>query len=79
MICAFYCVISQCVALDCYGSTVSPFDGIPECDGLSKVNSAVTAKPVAKRLSTDANSIQKMLFMAMAFKSVSDSLDHVML
>ena len=63
------------------------FDGISECDGLLQVDGTVTANPVAQ--TTDVNPYtgdQHMLFMAMAFKSVSnlyytpcDLVDHVML
>ena len=51
------------------------FDGISECDGLSTVDSAMTAKPVAQTTDVDHYpGHQYMLFMAMAFKSVSDML-----
>ena len=48
------------------------FNGIQECNGLSTVNSTVTAQPVAQRTDVDRYGNQYMLFMAMAFKSVSD-------
>lgn len=48
------------------------FAGIPECNGLSKVDSTVTVDPVAQPTTPDNYGNQYMLFMAMAFKSVSE-------
>ena len=48
------------------------FNGIPECRGLSD-SSTVTVQPVAQRTPPDIHhGHQYMLFMAMAFKSVSE-------
>ena len=48
------------------------FNGIPECRGLSD-SSTVTVQPVAQRTPPDIYSgHQYILFMAMAFKSVSE-------
>ena len=57
------------------------FSGISECDGLSTADSTMTAKPIAQVTDVDHYDNQYMLFMAMAFKSVSDisAIDHVML
>ena len=57
-------------ALSCQRSSTRVFSGIPECEGLSISNSTVTASPVAQRTELDGD--ENMLFMAMAFKSVSD-------
>lgn len=48
------------------------FKGIKECDGLSKGDGTVTVDPVAQKTGQDVNKLEYMLFMAMAFKSVSD-------
>ena len=72
------------LAINCpgYYSPYAIFEGLDECKGLSKIDSTVTVEPVA-RVDDDEHSTNQhnILFMAMAFKSVSHYcvVDHVML
>ena len=70
------------LAINCHGySPYAIFEGLDECKGLSKIDSTVTVEPVARVDNDEHSTNQHILFMAMAFKSVSHYcvVDHVML